>query len=83
MCVASKPRCRKKPVRKLQKIYAEEREIYSTHLVQLNRLNPLESMLRIFSSEVPDTVVDTDVKTTLVKFMRLQRERQRERGENS
>ena len=71
---------RKKPVKKIQEIYCEDRANDSTHLVQFNRLNPLQSVLRIFGSEVPDTVVDTDVKTALVKFMRLKRER---RGEDS
>lgn len=53
----------------------KKRETHSTHLVQLYRLNPLESVLRIFSSEVPNAVVHADVKTTLVKLMRLHRQR--------
>lgn len=41
--------------------------------MQLDGLNPLESVFRIFSSEVPNAVVDAHVETTLVKFMRLQK----------
>lgn len=55
----------------------------ATYLVPLYGLDPLESVFRIFSSEVPNAVVDTYVETALVKFMRLQdreRERERERG---
>lgn len=48
---------------------------YSTYLVQLYGLDPLESVFRIFSSEVPNAVVDTDVETALIKFVRLQRKR--------
>ena len=81
ICKIPKPKCKNKPVKKIQKIEVKETENHSTHLVQLYRLNPLESVLGIFCSEVPNTVVHTDVKTTLVKLMRLQRER--ERGEGS
>lgn len=47
--------------------------IKATHLVQLYGLDPLQSVFRIFSSEVPNAVVDADVETTLVKLMRLQK----------
>jgi len=63
-------------VRKIQRT-KEERGTRSTHLVQLDGLDPLESVLGLFSSEVPNAVVHTDVKTTLVELMRLKRE---ERG---
>lgn len=48
---------------------------YSTYLVQLYGLDPLESVFRIFSSEIPNAVVDADVETALIKFVRLQRKR--------
>lgn len=49
----------------------------TSHLVQFYGLNPLESVLRIFSPKIPNTVVHADVKTTLVKLMGLCR---RKRG---
>ena len=74
ICMTTKPKLKKKPAREIQKICVEE--TYSTHLVQLYWLNPLESVLWVFSSEVPNTVVHADVKTTLVKLMRLHTERE-------
>lgn len=47
--------------------------VKATHLVQLYGLDPLQSVFRIFSSEVPNAVVDADVEATLVKLMRLQK----------
>lgn len=48
--------------------------------MQFYRLNPLESVLGIFGSEVPNAVVHADIKTTLVKLMRLCREKAERMG---
>lgn len=47
--------------------------------MQLYWLDPLEPVLRVFSSEVPQAVIHADVETTFVKLMRLHREGERTR----
>lgn len=39
--------------------------------MQLYGLYPLQSLLRVLCSEIPNAVIHTDVKTTLIKLMRL------------
>lgn len=43
--------------------------------MKLYGLDPLESVLWVFSSQVPNAVVHTDVKSALVKLMRLHGDR--------
>lgn len=42
--------------------------------MQLYPLNPLESVLRIFGPKVPNTVIDTNVKSAFIELVRLERE---------
>ncbi|MEQ2312181.1 hypothetical protein AMECASPLE_028197 [Ameca splendens] len=43
--------------------------------MQFNGLDPLQPVLRVLCSEVPDAVIHADVKTALVKLVRLSKER--------
>ena len=43
----------------------------SSHLVQLNGIDPVQSVVGVLCPEIPDTVIHADVKTTLIKFVRL------------
>lgn len=43
--------------------------------MQLYGLDPLLPVLRVLCSEVPNAVIHADVKTALVKLVRLRKER--------
>lgn len=45
--------------------------------MQLNGINPLVPMFWILSPQIPNTIIDTDVQSTFIKLMRLQREREK------
>lgn len=45
--------------------------VYTTHPVQFNGVDPLLSVIWVLRSEIPHTVVYTDVHSALVKLVRL------------
>lgn len=50
-----------------------------TYSVKLNRVNPLCSALWVLCSQVPHTVVHTDVQAALIKLMNLRTQKQNNR----